>query len=192
MMKWRTKVLGIVACSILTGSGAALAFDNYDGVPGRAWPSFYELNGFKFVKNYPTGIVVGSTYDIAFNNAGNGWNGKLKTLRWLFSSSGPSERTLYSLISSSELGRALVSPGTTITSCSAQLNSYALSQTGYTAQALKDFVAGHELGHCFGLGHSTVAPAMMRYGTPSESVAIGATPQTDDINGIKAHYTFEN
>ena len=49
---------------------------------------------------------------------------------------------------------------------------------GYTS------TAGHELGHVFGLSHSTVSNSLMDGNRNIETVY---TPKSDDINGVKAH-----
>lgn len=182
--------LAVVGVVILFGI-SALAYDNYDDCAGCAWTSFYELNGYKFVKNMPEGTIP-EAFENAFIDAANNWNSKTKQIMWLWYNPGPSKRKVYAnAIEPIEYGygdRQLGSDQTTITGCTAALNQIAFWNK---SAAWGRTVAAHELGHCWGLGHSTVNSAIMRYGTDSELAKLNGIPQTDDINGLKAHYSFE-
>jgi hypothetical protein len=63
-----------------------------------------------------------------------------------------------------------------------ELNQYALSGKSFNFIVS---VAGHEQGHGFGLGESSVNPALMNQNRDRETIY---KPQQDDINGINAIY----
>lgn len=64
--------------------------------------------------------------------------------------------------------------------------SFGNTYTGYSTTAnQRRSTAGHELGHCLGIGDSNVAQALMRTGRNRDSIY---KPQQDDIDGINAKY----
>lgn len=72
-------------------------------------------------------------------------------------------------------------------SCSARLNTHYTQHFSTNVTRLK-IVWGHELGHCFGLHHSTVSSAVM-YTSPSSAYLGGTTTlRPDDVSGMNSIY----
>jgi hypothetical protein len=150
----------------------------------------YNLNGGK----WPWTIVFYcittqySDHDARWASAAGGWNSATSDIA-LYGNCGSSDLGLldvdYSGVAWDGTSDANPSLSSTHSEGWGYLNYYYTA--GYGPQA-RQSVAGHELGHLYGLDHSSGAKIMegatsLRYYTYGVS-----TPQADDINGVEAIY----
>lgn len=180
---------------------AAVALVTALWVGGVRPASAYTYQGYYFAGMLSPGITycnnAGDSGSItAFNNAVSSWSNDGYADAWFTSScSNPQEELISGDQGNVGWDGETVYYSTLQHTCNgwteefatdSELNTYYTS--GYSSGE-RQSVAGHELGHVLGLGHST-AYAIMIADTPTRWGTDGIdTPQTDDNNGVNAIYS---
>jgi hypothetical protein len=151
--------------------------------------SAYQLWGYTWPNITNLGICISTSYGNHYNRWLDGiyyWN---QTSTDFGYTTGCSTNTVslldasYSSVSWDGLAELSVS-GTTITAAWGYLNYYYTQN--YDVYATNS-VAGHEMGHIFGLDHAN-SDSLMFYTTDRYYTYGIWTPQTDDVNGVNAMY----
>lgn len=167
------------AVSLIVLGGVTAAYNNNTNPCGK-W------SGGGYNWKWGTSINPAGNWAAAFANAASNWKNASSLIWNNYNASAFSRYDWYYDQYDGRAGQAWVNcgfgwPDGTIDDVTAYGNLFWQNDISYTTG--KYNVAGHEIGHTYGLGHSTAGAAVM-----NDPVYLGSWPTADDLAGIDSLY----